>query len=131
MMNKNFINGVFVVAMLLFVGLACNQHGTMLEFNGGELYYTKNVNEAETKKLGEYLVKEGFFDGVRKTVQLDKSGSTYQFRMVVQKEKQNDDATAEVMKTFAKEVSSAVFSNAPVEMHICDESLKTLKVVKP
>jgi hypothetical protein len=69
--------------MLLLVGLGCNQYGTKLEFNGGELYYTNNVTEAETKKLGEYLVKEGFFDGVRKTVQLDESGATYQFIFLI------------------------------------------------
>ena len=131
MKNKTSISGIVAVAILLFVGLACNQYGTKLEFNGGELYYTTNVTEAETKKLGEFLVKEGFFDGVKKTVQLDKSGSTYQFRMVVQKEKQNDPGTLEVMKTFAKEVSAGVFNNAPTELHVCDDSLKTLHIAKP
>lgn len=131
MKNKTFISGFFAVAILLLVGLGCNQYGTKMEFNGGELYHTNNVNEAEAKKLGEFLVKEGFFDGNRKTVQLDKSGSTYQFRMVVQKEKQNDPATLEIMKTFAQEISSGVFNNAPTELHVCDDTLKTLHVVKP
>ena len=63
--------------------LGCNSLGTKLEFNGGELYYTKNVNEAEARKLGEYLVNEKFFDGAKKTIQLDKSGDTYLFRAVV------------------------------------------------
>jgi hypothetical protein len=64
-------------------------------------------------------------------VQLDKEGSNYQFRMVVQKEKQNDPQTLDMMKTFGKELSADVFNNAPVEMHVCDETLKTLSVVKP
>lgn len=130
MKNKNLIGGVLAVAVILFIGLACNQYGTKLEFNGGELYYTDKVSEQEAKKLGEYLVKQEFFDGREKTVQLDKSGSTYQFRMVVQKEKQNDEATKEMMKTFAGQLSDDVFGGAATEVHMCDEQLKTLHVAK-
>jgi hypothetical protein len=131
MKNKTYLGGILAIALLMVVGLACNGNGTKLEFNGGELYYTDNVTESEAKKLGEYLVKEGFYDGKPKSVQLDKEGSNYQFRMVVQKEKQNDPQTLDMMKTFGKELSADVFNNAPVEMHVCDETLKTLSVVKP
>lgn len=131
MKNKNYIGGFLAMAVLLLVGLACNQHGEKLEYNGGELYYTKNVTEADARKLGEYLVKQNFFDGKPKTVQLDKSGATYQFRMVVQKEKQTDEATALIMKVFAIQLSSEVFDDAETEVHVCDENLKTLRVIKP
>ena len=131
MKKQNIFGGVMVLAILLAFGLACNQYGEKLEFNGGDLYYTKNVTEAEAKKLGEYLVKQEFFDGKEKTVQLDKEGGTYQFRMVVIKEKRNDDSTLEIFKTFASQISKDVFNDAPVELHVCDENLKTVKVVKP
>lgn len=131
MKNKNFISAILVLTVLLAVGLACTGYGTKLEYNGGELYYTDNVTEAEAKKLGDYLVKEGFFDGKKITVQLDKSGSTYQFRMVVVKEKQTDEATMEIMKTFAGQISKDVFGGAPTELHICDDQLKTIRVIKP
>jgi len=101
MKNKTFIGGFLAMAILLAVGLGCSSYGTKLDYNGGELYYTKNVTESEAKKLGDYLVKEEFFDGKEKTVQLDKSGSTYQFRMVVQKDKQADAEILNIMKTFA------------------------------
>jgi preprotein translocase subunit SecF len=131
MRNRNFIGGFMAVAVLLVINLACTGYGTKLEFNGGDLYYTNNVTEAEAKKLGAYLTENGFYDGTPKSVQLDKSGSTYQFRMVVQPEKQNDEATAEILKEFGSQVSSAVFNNAPLEVHICDDQFKTLRVVKP
>ncbi len=131
MRQKNIISSIFAIALLLTVGLACNQYGTKLEYNGGEVYYTDKVTETEAKKLGEYLVKEEFFDGKPKTVQLDKAGAVYQFRMVVQKEKQSDEQTMELMKVFAGQLSSDVFNDAPVEMHVCDESLKTIRVIKP
>lgn len=107
-----------------------NTTRTKLEYNGGELFYTTNVTEAEAKKLGDYMVKEGFYDGTKKSVELDKSGPTYQFRMVVMKEKQNDPATISTMKTVANELSGNVFDNAPTEVHICDDRLRTLHVVK-
>ncbi|HEY0461483.1 MAG TPA: hypothetical protein VGC97_20270 [Pyrinomonadaceae bacterium] len=131
MKKKNFITTALVLTVLLAVGLACTGHGTKLEFNGGELYYTDNVTETEAKKLGDYLVEAGFFSGKKITVQLDKPGSIYQFKMVVVPEKQKDEATAELMKSFAGELSENVFDNAPTEAHICDEQLKTIKVLKP
>ena len=128
--NTKFF-GVLAVMVMLVVGLACKGNGTKLEFNGGDLFYTDNVTESEAKKLGDYLVKEEFFDGKPKSVQLDKSGATYQFRMVVLPEKQNDEQTVQIMKTFAREISGAVFGGAPTEVHICDNNLKTLRVVTP
>ncbi|HEY8561334.1 MAG TPA: hypothetical protein VIL74_13235 [Pyrinomonadaceae bacterium] len=130
MIKKNFITTFLVLAVLLAVGLACTGYGTKLDFNGGELYYTDNVTEAEAKKLGQYLVENGFFGGKKITVQLDKSGATYQFKMVVQKEKQNDEATLALLEPFAGDISENVFNNAPTELHICDDQLKTLKVLK-
>ena len=130
MKYKNLSGGVVAIAVLLAVGLACSNYGTKLEFNGGELYYTKNVTETEAKKLGDYLVKENFYDGKPKTAQLDKDGASYQFRMVVQPEKRKDEQILALMKTFASEVSRDVFNNAPVEVHVCDEQLKTLQVIK-
>ena len=131
MKKKNFTTTVLVLTVLLAVGLACTGYGTKLDFNNGELYYTDNVTETDAKKLGDYLVKEGFFNGKKITVQLDKSGSTYQFRMVVMPEKQNDEPTLLLMKAFAGQISEDVFDNAPTELHICDDQLKTVKVLKP
>jgi preprotein translocase subunit SecF len=128
--KKNFIGSVLAI-MTLIISLACSQYGTKLEFNGGELYYTENITETEAKKFGEYLVKEEIFDGQEKSVQLDKSGSTYQFRMVVKPELQNDESYAGKVKVFGSQLSADFFNDAPLEVHLCDDSLKTVRVVKP
>ncbi len=127
----SIISGFLAVTILLVIGLACSSFGEKLEFNGGELYYTKNVNESEAKKLGEYLVKTGYFSGKPATVQLDKSGTTYQVRLVIKKELQNDKEFAEAAKESASQFSKEVFNNATTEIHICDDQLKTIQVVKP
>jgi hypothetical protein len=131
MKNNNIISGILVIALLLGVGLGCSQHGTKLEFNGGELYYTANVTADEAQKLGDSLVEWGVFDGERKSVQLDKSDSTYQFRAVIKTELRNDKSYAKKLKLFAAQLSSEVFDEEPVEIHICDENFKTIRVVKP
>ena len=131
MKNTNIISGILVLAILLSVGLGCSKHGTKLEINGGELFYTANITADEAQTLGDYLVEGNFFDGKRKSVQLDKSGSTYQFRMVVKPELRNDKSYRETCKLAAKDFSTNVFNDEPVEIHICDENFKTIRVVKP
>lgn len=130
--KTTFIIGllVTVVSIASIASRGCNPYGTKLEFNGGELYYTKNITETEAKKFGEYLVKEEFFDGQEISVQLDKSGSTYQFRMVVKPELQNDESSAEQVKLFGSQMSADFFKGAPLEVHLCDDTLKTVRVVK-
>jgi hypothetical protein len=51
--------------------------------------------------------------------------------MVVQAEKQNDETTLELLKPFAEDISENVFNNAPTELHVCDDQLKTVRVLKP
>ena len=118
-----------LVLLMALLCISCEGHGTLLEFNGGELYYTSNVTLAEANKLGKYCVKEEFFDGNRKTIQLDKEGSTYLFRMVVKKGLENDQEFINIAKVTAAELSQNVFNGKQVDIHLCDENLKTLRVV--
>lgn len=128
--NKNLIGGVLAVMILLIVGAACSQHGTKLEFNNAELYYTDNVTETEAQRLGEYLVKAGLFGGKEISVQLDKSGSVNQFRLVIKPELMNDDEYIEKVRTFGREMQTEFFGGEPLEIHMCDDGLKTVRVLK-
>jgi hypothetical protein len=119
---------LLAIGMLALVGCDAG-YGTKLEFNGGQLFYTKNVTAAEANSLGEYLVKEKFYDGNPKSVQLNKSGSTYEFRMVVKKGLESDQSYVDLGKVFAKELSENVFSGSQVDVHFCDDQLKTLRVI--
>ena len=112
-----------------FIIVSCNNYGTFLEFNGGELYYTSKITEREAYKLGEYLVDSEFFDGERKTVQIDRIGDTYEFRMVIKKGLEQDEEFIEIMKYSSKLLSQDVFNGYSVDMHLCDEYLNTIRVV--
>lgn len=129
MKNNNIISGILVLALLLGVGLGCESKSSFT-YNGSEMEY-KNVTSGEARQLMDYLIEENFFDGPKKSIQLDKSGSTYQFRMVVRAKSRNDQAYHEAGKLFAEELSASVFNDEPVEFHICDEHFETIHVIKP
>ncbi|MDT5123388.1 MAG: hypothetical protein QOC96_2870 [Acidobacteriota bacterium] len=119
------ISFLFLCAML-----GCNSFGKRLEFNKGELYYTSAVTEDEAKKLGNYLVIIGYFADRQVTVQLDKSSDTYQVRFVVQEGGEKNEEALASFKLLVNMLSKDVFNGAKVEIHLCNDKLKTIKVVK-
>jgi hypothetical protein len=129
MKTIRILSAVVLIGILLLKITSCTNYGKKLTFNGGELYYTSQATEAEAKKLGEYLVKEKFFDGKKKTVQLNKDGDTYQFRMVVLKDAEKGANVVESFTSVAKEISENVFNGGKVVVHLCDDHLKTLRVI--
>ena len=126
---------ILIFTMLFSVmlsGCAGENYGTKINFGeNNELYYTESVTSEQAQALGDYLVKGEFFanDGNDRTVQLNKSGSTYEFRMVVKTGLDQDQATIDLMKTIAADLSANVFKGESVDVHLCDDTLKTLKVV--
>ena len=103
--------------------------GKMLEFNGGEIYYTRTVTEADVRRLGDYMVKQRVFDGTRKMIQLNKTGSTYEIRAVVKKGSENSAGFDDFFKTLVKELRDKVFKGSDVVVHLCDDQMKTLRVI--
>lgn len=104
-------------------------YGKLLKFNGVELYYTSTVTVDEANRLGSHLVSSGFSDGSRKTVQLNKTENTYEFRAVLKKGRDIDQRTLQAINNFCKQLSVKVFGGSQVVGHLCDEKLKTIHVV--
>ena len=127
-MKKNLIILSLLVFTLTFA--SCTNYGTKLMFDETELYYTKNVTEDKADDIGKYLQETGFTEGDRKTIQITKDGDTYQFRMVVKEDFVDDEDYEQTAYVFINNLSTDVLDNNPVELHMCDENLKTLKVVK-
>jgi hypothetical protein len=106
-----------------------NNYGKEKNFNGTQLFYTSTITESEANSLGNYLIESGFADGEEKTVQLNKLGNTYQFRMVVKKGIEQDQEYAELGKSYAAQISTEIFNGKQVDVHFCDENLETLRVL--
>jgi len=121
---------VLGVLILFFVILSsCSNYGKEKEFNGVQLFYTSKITEAEANLLGEFMIESEFADGNEKTVQINKTGNTYEFRMVVKEGIEKDVEYCDIAKIYAAQISSDVFNGSPVEVHFCDDKLNTLKVL--
>ena len=135
LMSRSVIAGVILVGLTVACILGRSDmttaYGKIRNFQETQLFYTSSVTESEVEKLGEYLANNGFADENPKTVQLNKSGYTYQFRMVVKEGFEHNPVCIAVSLQMAIELSSDVFDNASVEIHLCNNRLKTIKVVEP
>jgi hypothetical protein len=67
---------------------------------------------------------------VQGTFQLNKTGDTYEFRVVVKEEAEQDEMLAFAMRIVAVAISGEVFGGAPVDVHLCDQNLKTKRVME-
>jgi hypothetical protein len=117
---------MFIAAVFL---ISCSDYGKEKNFNGVQLFYTSNITETEANSMGNFLIESEFADGEEKTVQLNKSGNTYEFRMVVKTGIEQDSEYSELGKLMAAEISSGVFNGAQVDLHFCDENFETLRVL--
>ena len=117
-------------AASLSTGLSsCKSYGTEKTYNGVQLFYTDEITEKQADNLGKYMIDSGFANGDFKTVQITKTGNTFEFRMVVKKGIDKDPEYCELGKLMADELSEFVFDGEKVDLHFCDEYLKTLKVL--
>lgn len=118
--TRNLVAAV-AAAVALLATISCTAKDKKLTFNGGDLLYTSQVTEADAKKLGNFLVEDKFFDGTEKTVKLNKSDGTYEFRMVLK------ERTTKKYSGVAKKLSEQVFNGQKVVVHLCDAEFKTLQ----
>ena len=95
--------------------------------NGCQVIYDSSVTKEETRRLGDYLEDQGFFNGDAKTFKLGKSGRTYEFRVIIKKGLEQDPEAIEQMKQLAFLLSQAVFNGAEVDIHLCDEKFSTIR----
>lgn len=112
----------------IFIFFSCTEYGDKLTFNGTEVYYNDGVTIEQAQKLGEYLIESKFTDGTYKSVQLVKDDTTGNliFRMIINK---NIDKNDEMFKDFSQSISKDIFNGQPVDMHLCDNKFKTLKII--
>ncbi len=107
------------------------EYGDRLTFNKSDLYYSPPVTREEATRLGNFLVQDGFFAGDQKSARLTREEGVYQFRFMVVEGKQNDPEYVAACREITSHLSRNVFNNAPVEIHLCDHTFRTLLVVHP
>lgn len=107
---------------------------TMLKFNEDEIYYTSNVSEYEVNRLGQFLNETKVFnaDGLVSSVKLDREkNGTYILSFIVDKQNIENKELLEQMASFADYTSRDVFNSSKVQIDLCNDRFKRLKVVNP
>jgi hypothetical protein len=133
-MSGRFLNRFPLVGALglLLVGMSgCGGYGPKVQHGNIDVHYTEGATQAEADRLGNYLAKAWGDSGGRRTVQLKKTADGYQFRMVIKPEFQKDQQTLKQLQFDGARISRDVFDGAAVELHACDDHLKTLEVFPP
>lgn len=105
-------------------------NGRRLEFNKGELYHTPEITEELATELGEYLVKDRFFDGTPKSVRVLESDGVFVVQIIVNADAQADKKYLKAVGKFRKQLSRKVFDKKPVAIHLCDPTFTTGTVVE-
>ena len=114
--------------------MACRSYGDSISINEKSIvYYKVNVQVAEAKKLGDFLLLQGYFNTTdQKAVQLLKKGSTYMIRFIVeetdvQADRENVLFAFEVWRDWIHE---HVFPNQAVQVELVNEKLKHIAKVR-
>jgi hypothetical protein len=118
-----------ILALSLIFLTSCANYGSEKKFGNLQMFYTESVTESEVDELAEFLDQQDFVGETEISVQLNKDGDTYQFRMVTKEEYIEDETKLPLFKQMANMISTNVFEDAPVEVHLCDERLETQKVI--
>jgi hypothetical protein len=125
--------GIVIVTAVVAAGLWLFRkvefgHGRKVQHGNFEIFYTAGATRAEADRFGSYLVKTWGAPANRGSVQLKKTVDGYQCRVVIKKEFQHDAKALQGLAFDGARISRDVFDGAPVEVHACDERLKTLQV---
>ena len=78
--------------------------------------------------MGQYLISSTFADGHEKSVQLDRLGSTYVFKMVMKEGSEHDPELIKDIQEMTKLISEEVFNGAALDFHICDDTFNTIRI---
>ncbi|OFX72593.1 MAG: hypothetical protein A2X12_11855 [Bacteroidetes bacterium GWE2_29_8] len=136
--EKLFIYISFLIIVLNIIGCSFFNDEKYVEksFGDGKVFYKENISGKEADKLGNYFLSEGIFkrndtlnNGSTK-VYLNKDSNTYQIKFIIKEGIEKDKIYTDIIRIFAVELSDNVFDNNKVEIHLCDENLRILKVLK-
>src|SRR5258708_37954593 len=93
------------------------------------VFYTKNVSDSDAMALGAFFEKELNKEGTVKAMRLDKRGHRFDLYIPVKTGMDRDEADIPMWKAYCSAISKQAFHGAPVDIHLCGENWKTLRVV--
>jgi len=118
----------------MIIPLACDNYGKEINVNNLQLFYKEPVKEDEAKSLANYITgMPGFAESAKDKIvtgQLLKEGDTYQYKMIPPEGKIDDKEYQDTLALAGALFSKELFNGAKVEIHLCNKTLDTQKVIK-
>lgn len=128
-LGGGFLMVSVAVAGVIVLAASYQPHGTRIALKGdSELFYTKDVSKPEADKLAAFLNDKYVPADRRVSVQLAKPAGVHQVRFVIDESKVNDVDVPFLALGYLMSID--VFGNGPLEVHLCDANLKTLKTLE-
>lgn len=103
--------------------------GTELNVGNIQVFYKAPTTADEAMRMAEFLKDNGWGEDNEVTVQLTRQGETYEVHVVVKKGIEQDPEYIASFKLLGDELSSEVFGDAKVDVHLADDYLNTIRVV--
>lgn len=103
---------------------ACKSYGDKYKVNDkSEIYFKDGMNADDAKRLGDFLVRNGYFDSTSsRSVQLTKAKDTINIKFVVDKAKVAEETGADALFTImGSAIKTEVFASKPVKVVLADE----------
>jgi hypothetical protein len=96
-----------------------------------EVFFPAGVEKSDAERLAEHLapLAEGAPSPI--TFKLARRGAVVEVHMVVRPEVVGNPNFIAALGVDRANIAAAVFPNAPVEMHLCDDGLNVIRVLKP
>ncbi|HBS87970.1 MAG: hypothetical protein A2W91_10365 [Bacteroidetes bacterium GWF2_38_335] len=126
-MKKYLIVTLAILFSALLI-ISCNDYGTMIDVENGEVYYSENVEEQDAQKIADWL-KENFFPAANEkpSVQIDKDGDVFIVKFVTV-EGADLESVAVINAFRIVQVSlSKELNGAEIEVWLCDRSFEMNK----
>ena len=113
----------------LYAAFFGNSYGKHISIDKNKLYYTDKMNEADAKRTGDFLKRNGFYTaGEEKDIQLDKAADTVLLKMVVDKSKLNTE-TEQALEALPAIFSDSLFAAKPVNVLLCNDNLESFRTI--
>ncbi|MFP6581943.1 MAG: DUF4339 domain-containing protein, partial [Candidatus Hydrogenedentota bacterium] len=116
-----------VVGIMFFLKNKEAKWGARVTIGPCELFRQGGITEKEAMQVLQLLADDGACEGQSTlSFQLRKEGHRIQFRMVTKQKAIHEEDTQKIIRGFGYQISTEVFGNAPVDVHLCDDSFRTV-----
>lgn len=98
---------------------------------GERVQHARGATERDARRLGQFLQSVGYFDGRGpKTVRLTRPRGTYLVAFALKDGRWRNPNTVRLFRTLRTDIVDSVFGGHPVEVRLCDRSMRTKKTLR-